>query len=159
MDYKPDWSEDTINRVEDLLEPEDIVFEWGTGYSTIWLAYRCKKVITMEHNPEWRDRIKAIADDLGLDNIEFHLCGLESLEYYTEIANNKDARLIIIDGRNRVRCFENARLACKQGGIIMLDDSQREKYQEVFNYGYNRSDTMPKEEGVDKGQKASLLYV
>jgi hypothetical protein len=33
------------------------VFEWGSGWSTIWLAERCARVVSMESDLAWHERI------------------------------------------------------------------------------------------------------
>jgi hypothetical protein len=126
------------------------VYEWGTGYSTIWLAQRAGQVITMEHNPEWRDRIKDIAKEENIFNIDFNLYPLNNEKYFTHIHSTGSIDFIIVDGRERVKCFNQAKLLHKP---IMLDDSEREKYSEVFNDGYMSIDTLP----TDKGQKATIF--
>ena len=148
--YNPDWSEDTIARVSIMLNKHMTVFEWGTGYSTIWLAQRCGQVITMEHNPEWYTKIKQIATEEGIENIDFNIFSLDDDRYYEHIHNIGDIDFIIIDGRNRMRCFEEA---FKLQKPIMLDDSEREKYNIAYSYGLNFKDTLP----TPQGQKATIF--
>jgi hypothetical protein len=148
--YRPDWSEDTIEKIDKVLTKNYTVFEWGTGYSTIWLAQRAGQVITMEHTQEWFDRIKAIAIALGSFNIDFNLYPLTDERYYTHIHNTGGVDFIIVDGRNRVRCFNEA---IKLGKPVMLDDSERERYKEVFTHGLNFIDTLPS----NAGQKATIF--
>jgi len=152
MDYRPDWSEDTIARVAFLLTKDMTVFEWGTGYSTIWLAQRCKQVITMEHDPEWYTKIKQIATEEGIENIDFNVFPLDEDNYYTHIHNVGDIDFIIIDGRERLRCFEEA---FKLQKTIMLDDSQREKYYGAYLYGLDFKETLP----TLLGQRATIFNV
>lgn len=160
MFYKPDWSPDTIAEVEKRIKGK-VVFEWGTGYSTIWLAQRAKKVYTMEHLQEWHDKIKNLAVQLKLDNIFFCLYPLDNNGYYegvhyVEVLDCKPGKpdFIIVDGRNRVKCFEQA---LKVGCPIMLDDSERERYKAVFDMADYASilNTIPDE----RGQKATIFNV
>ena len=37
----------------------DNVFEWGMGGSTLFLAKRCRKVISVEHNSRWFEMVRA----------------------------------------------------------------------------------------------------
>lgn len=152
QEYRPDWSPDTIHKIDKVLNKTYTVFEWGTGYSTIWLAQRVGKVITMEHDPDWFYKIQEIIRELGLTNIEQHLYPLDNEKYYTKIHDFKDIDFIIIDGRNRIRCFNEA---IKLGKFIMLDDSERDKYSEAFTKGLKFIDTLPTVEG----QKATIFDV
>jgi hypothetical protein len=148
--YLPDWSEDTIHKLDKAITKSYTVFEWGTGYSTLWLAQRAGKVITMEHNPDWFYRIQEIARDLGITNIEQHLYPLDNEKYYTKIHECAGIDFIIVDGRNRVRCFNEA---VKLGKYIMLDDSERDKYKEVFTHDYKFINTLP----TPEGQRATIF--
>jgi len=152
MKYLPDWSPDTIEKVEGMLNKKFTVFEWGTGYSTIWLAHRSGQVITMEHTQEWYDKIRRIARDMFLYNIDFNLFALHDERYFTHIHNTGGIDLIIIDGRERVKCFREAyKHDCP---IIMLDDSERDRYKEAFSYQLDYTDTLPN----TQGQKATIFY-
>jgi hypothetical protein len=150
MDYAPDWSDNTIDFIGKVLLKTDTVFEWGTGYSTIWLAQRVKKVITMEHNPVWFDKIKALAKELKITNIDFNLHLLFNDLYYNHIHNCDGIDFIIVDGRNRMRCFNEA---IKLGKPVMLDDSERVRYQQAFTKGLKGIDMLP----TPVGQKATIF--
>lgn len=152
MGYSPDWSQDTIRAIESMITKDMTVYEWGTGFSTIWLAQRVSELVTMEHNSYWYEKISGIAKELGLKNIQFELATLFQEKYYKQIHDVNGIGLIIIDGRNRVRCFNEA---VKVGAPIMLDDSERERYSEVFNHGLRFIDTLP----TSQGQKATIFNV
>src|SRR5579864_3727189 len=49
-----------IQFIESYLKKTDRVFEYGSGYSTPWLAARAEKVISVEDWPEWYERIKPL---------------------------------------------------------------------------------------------------
>lgn len=36
------------------------IFEWGSGFSTLWWAKRCGRIITVESNPNWIPYIKTL---------------------------------------------------------------------------------------------------
>ncbi len=36
------------------------VFEWGSGYSTLWWAERCRRIVTVESNVKWVAYIKPL---------------------------------------------------------------------------------------------------
>ena len=152
MEYKPDWSPDTIAEIEKILNEDYTIFEWGTGYSTIWLAERVGQVITMEHTQKWYDKIKAIAKELHLFNIDFNLYPLTDERYFKHIHNTAGADFIIIDGRERVRCFGEA---IKLGKPIMLDDSERERYKAIFDMADYKS--VLHTISNNQGQKATIF--
>ncbi len=113
------------------------VFEWGSGYSTIWFASRCKKIVSIEHNPEW---IKVLRDqlwELGFRNARikrrtpkwpFHIgSGGETSDYVLAI-HEEDTLYdcIIIDGEyHRNTCAVHALKRIKKNGVIILDNANQ----------------------------------
>ncbi len=150
MKYKPDWSPDTIAKVELFLTKDMRVFEWGIGNSTLWLAERCKTVYSMEHSHVWLEKIKDIATEIGIENIQFNLYDLDDRHYYEYIFDVPKPDLIIIDGRNRMECMKTA---VDVGSPILLDDSERPRYAMAFDMGLEFEDTTPDE----RGQKATFF--
>jgi len=55
----------SIDWLSAVIERKHIVFEWGMGGSTVFLAKKCKKVISVEHNEEWF----TIANDVINNNL------------------------------------------------------------------------------------------
>src|SRR5690606_11407686 len=37
---------------------ESLVFEWGSGYSTLWWAKRCKEITSVESYSKWYELLK-----------------------------------------------------------------------------------------------------
>jgi len=138
--------------IKDCLGKKSVVFEWGFGYSTIYLSNIVGKIISIEHNKEWYNKIKEEIKNLNIKNIELNLLlpdtnmGERYLEY---LSNNGDKTLlgmnfynyvsyidtfdilfdiIIIDGRCRNKCLDKAIRMIKSGGFLVFDDYERERY-------------------------------
>ena len=47
---------------------------------------------------------------------------------------DKEFDIVIVDGRDRVNCIRSAMHVTKEEGIIVLDDSERDAYQNGINY-------------------------
>ncbi len=108
------------------------IFEYGSGNSTIWFAKRAKKIISVEHDSAFynfmKDRIEK------LPNTTYIHKGLED-GYSKEVLNYKNAfDLVVIDGRERVLCAKNSIGTLKKEGIILWDNSEREKYKKGYNF-------------------------
>lgn len=56
-----------------FLKKDMIVFEWGSGASTLYLATRVKKVVSVEHNNEWYKAISKRLASAGPSNCEYIL--------------------------------------------------------------------------------------
>jgi|SRR5580700_6539557 hypothetical protein len=48
-----------IQWLTDRLKPDDRVFEFGCGHSTLWFSARVRQVVSIEHNQAWFDRLQA----------------------------------------------------------------------------------------------------
>lgn len=109
------------------LTPELSVFEFGSGYSTLFFAQRTKSIVSVEYDQEWYDKlstqIPANAELLFQDkDIDGDYCR-------TINGQHQKFDIIIVDGRDRVNCIKQALTAISDSGILVLDDSGREKYQ------------------------------
>lgn len=107
-------------------------FEWGSGGSTIWLAELGGEVASVEHNDEWYLRVDGWLTQYGLsDKVELNYIQLTG-GYADFILKYPDNHfdLIEIDGRKRAACTGNALPKLKPGGILIVDNSEREQYQE-----------------------------
>ena len=105
----PWWPAPVIRVVADLIEPDWQVLEFGSGRSTLWLAEHAGHVTAMEdHNVDYRfardmDRYSA-PEGLPAASIDF----------------------AIIDGSVRSRCLQTAFDLIRPGGLIYLDDSDKD---------------------------------
>lgn len=97
------------------------VFEYGSGNSTLFWEKIARKVISVEDDREWFDRIRK--KHLGSNNIEL-LYYPEKLSYIRSIKDCKIAfDIIIIDGSYRAECARVAVKKLKKGGMIILDNA------------------------------------
>lgn len=98
------------------------VFEFGTGYSSMYWAKRAKKVISIEDKPEWFAKFSA---EFQAPNWQMRYCDEKQGYEDTIFTDNEKYDVIIIDGKRRAECAANAVKALAAGGMIILDDSDR----------------------------------
>jgi hypothetical protein len=98
-----------------------LIFEWGTGNSSLFFAKRAKEVISVESDKLWFDQI----DKVKL--INNYLFFKDDLKEYVGIISsfNKKFDIIIIDGKEREKCSEISNDYNKDDGLIILDNSER----------------------------------
>jgi predicted O-methyltransferase YrrM len=110
-----------------FIHPAMNVLEFGAGGSTVWFSRRCR-LTTIEPSPEWMDEVRRFV------NPERWTAVLADRPYYEDAHSFGDPDsfdLVLVDGRDRVECCRVSIPLIKPGGILMLDNSERERYAEV----------------------------
>ena len=98
------------------------VFEYGTGYSSMYWSKRAQKVISIEDNPEW---FAKFSSEFKADNWQMRYFP-DTEEYENAVfADGEKYDVIVIDGRRRAECAACAVKALSAGGMVILDDSDR----------------------------------
>lgn len=145
--------------IEFVLTPEGIVYEYGSGGSTIFYLKRTRRVYSVEHDPNWFERVRAVMTEKGLTNCDLRLIppepvfvqngdpedpaaysssderykGYSFRRYASSIDSFSDAffDFVSVDGRARPSCIYHAHRKVKFGGYLMLDNSDISKYQKA----------------------------
>lgn len=60
-----------IALLERMLLPTDRGLEFGSGRSTLWFARRIGRLISVEDDPAWHDRISRQLKELSLGNVDY----------------------------------------------------------------------------------------
>lgn len=155
---EPWISRECIYVLDHILPLEAIGLEWSSGSSTLWLSYRLKSLISIENNKNWSNMVKNILDRRNLskrteinwiDKDSYNFCDNDSKyisNFYkrdtcfksyvtTNLIPNRKYDFINIDGRARTGCLiRSLKLLKKIGGIIILDNAQRERYKWSYKY-------------------------
>jgi len=151
------------------LKPDMAVFEYGSGGSTVFIAQRVRKIISVEHKRDWYQRASRFLAAQGISNCEYLLCEPENLSSGTSVRYSyqsytsfkaegfgfrayvksiekypdKSFDLVFIDGRARASCIFHALPKIKPGGYLLLDNAEREIYQDTISsllHPYERID-------------------
>ena len=115
----PWYSYPAIEYIKQLDLSDKSIFEYGSGNSTMFWASRCKKLVSVEDNREWFDKIKAKIPA----TVEYNL--FEQKEDYIESIRkfSNEFDVIIIDGSHRYDCAVEALKKLRNDGFIILDNS------------------------------------
>lgn len=142
--------------LKEHLTTNQLVFEYGSGGSTIFLSKRVKELISVEHDKNWYQRVldklkreKLTSCKLLLRQPEHGLLnnfppsdpksylsaapsyrGMNFKRYVTSIEKFPDEYfdLVIVDGRARPSCMASAKGKIRPKGCLLLDDSDRRPY-------------------------------
>jgi hypothetical protein len=140
-----------------ILTPNALVFEYGSGGSTLFYSARAQKVISVENDAEWSGRVRDTLTNRGVRNCDFRFVpsskthngdgdpmdpqsyassaeeysGHSFRQYVVTVDDFPDQffDFVAIDGRARPSCIQHARAKVKIGGYLMLDNSERPSYQ------------------------------
>lgn len=106
------------------------LFEYGSGYSSLYYAAKVEQVVSVEHHTGWYyTMLKKVPPNLSLRYVPLQYDG----DYCRAIVDeNALFDVVIVDGRDRVRCLEHAATRLSDKGVIVLDDSQRPQYARAF---------------------------
>lgn len=147
--------------LDNFLKEDMIVFEWGSGGSTLYFCKQVKKIISVEHNKEWFNQVSIALDEEKIKNCDYYLIKpkrniiLKYFSYCSILYNSKtfleykdfsfknyvkkideyeDGSLdfVFIDGRARIACIAHAIKKIKKGGFLMLDNSERKDYSSAI---------------------------
>lgn len=98
------------------------VFEYGTGYSSMYWSKRAAKVISIEDKPEWYAKFST---EFKASNWQMRYCDEKQGYEDTIFSDGEKYDVIVIDGKRRAECAASAVKALATGGMIILDDSDR----------------------------------
>lgn len=118
-----------IDFIKTRLNKELSIFEYGSGNSTLFYAKHVKRVVSVEHDEAWFNKIvKEKAP-----NAEMIFTHLEKNGAYSQKAKllGEKFDIIIVDGRDRVNCCIHSVEALTANGVLVLDDSERDFYNEA----------------------------
>ena len=132
----------SISFLEKRINADMSVFEYSCGNSTLWWSKRVRQLVSCEHDKAWYQRMKQLIPanvDLFHIDLEYGGAYSQKISQYSQAFD-----IVVIDGRDRNNCAKNCLGALQEQGVIIWDNSDRECYQDGFEYllakGYKRLD-------------------
>ena len=121
-----------IDFIKGRLNKQHTVFEFGSGNSTFFYAKNAGIVVSVEHDKSWYDKIVSTKPE----NSEMIYCELKRGGDYANMPVKLGEKfdIIIVDGRDRVNCCMRSIDALSPNGVVVLDDSEREKYRPAVEF-------------------------
>ena len=146
----PWWTLSAVKEADAFLKRRGSakVFEYGSGASTIWLARRAASVVSVEKDLCLHGAVQAMngpytnarvghkeAESVPVHGYISEKEGYEgrSFRYYASAIDEAGLfDLIVIDGRARAACLRHSLKHLAPGGIIIFDNSGRERYRSAI---------------------------
>jgi precorrin-6B methylase 2 len=140
--------------LDKILKNDMVVWEYGSGSSTLYFARRVKQVYSVENDKKWFDHLTARITVEYIKNIHYMLIEAEKINSETlnsiyisksvtterrnfmnyassiDVIPDNSLDIILIDGRARKACIAHAIPKIKQGGYLIIDNSDRSYYFE-----------------------------
>lgn len=119
-----------ISFLEDRLTKELTLFEYGSGFSTLFYSRLVGTVYSVENDARWFEEMhKKLPANASIFFVEAD----ENGNYAGAIERVDPVDIVIVDGRDRVNCLERAISKLTERGVIVLDDSNRSRYQMAYS--------------------------
>lgn len=116
-----------LNFMDARIDRRSYVVEYGAGWSTRWFAERCGKLLSIETDMGWIERVKPDLQGVCCDwRIE------ESKSPGGVKIGQPDMVLIDCAEQHRLACAKSGWNALKPGGWLIFDDAQRQRHAEAI---------------------------
>lgn len=133
------------------------VFEFGSGYSTLWFSKRVKQIVSVEHNSKWANIISNKLPDNGKIVLV-----KDEMKYPMEVMRHGLFNIILVDGIMRNECIQIGINALEKDGVIILDNAERNEYinskNNLINLGFRELPLIGLSPAELKNIQTSVFY-
>jgi hypothetical protein len=113
------------------LKPVDCGLEWGSGRSTVWFARRTARLTSVEHDPDWAERVTDILRHARLEGrVDYRLAPDGASERqdsnYVQVVQSIETGTLdycLVDGVARDHCALVCLDRLKPGGVVIIDNA------------------------------------
>jgi SAM-dependent methyltransferase len=163
IDKMPWLSFSAIDFLKKTVQPDMLVFEYGSGGSTLFWASRTKYVISVEHDRSWFEKMHAELTRDQIKNVDYLLAepqedplyakkSIQNPDDYISEGKNYSGKnfqnyvktidkypdehfdIIIVDGRARPSCIKHAAGKLRHKGYLVIDNTERRYYLSSFHF-------------------------
>lgn len=113
-----------LHFLRERVKPEWRILEFGAGMGTLWWSRHVREAVAIEHDADWADHVT------NKCNARLIRVSAGSADDYLRSALSSGTySVVIVDGIFRNECLAVAPSLLDDGGVIVLDDAQREEYR------------------------------
>jgi len=133
-DYLPRLNLQTVEFLKEIITSDSLVLETGSGSSTIWFGMQAKKVIALESDKGWHERVRGFVNKEKLRNIKLYFDPDYPKKQFKEILQSEDIieyDIVLHDGPFsaglRILAMSFIHLFVKAGGYLIVDDTHDQR--------------------------------
>jgi len=115
-----------LDFMDSKITPSSYVLEFGAGWSSLWFAERCRRLVSVESSEEWAHKVNVALTET------YHVarCSVRMMDDPRPL--EVEADLVLVDSEEHLRylhAIAGWRLL-KGGGWLVFDDAQRVRHAE-----------------------------
>jgi len=145
----------SLDWLEPKIQKSWKVFEWGTGYSTVYWAKKVAEVISVEDTEKWRDKVVKLLEDKQLENYTIHLILPDDLPVEQHIIHNKVAERLAQDPENYMT--KHSLVSTYESYVKKIDSFSDEYFDLIFIDGRARASCI--KHAIDKLRAGGYLVL
>ncbi len=132
----------SLHFLEERVQPDMRVFEYGSGNGTRWWARHAREVVAVEHDRDWYEQVSR---RLPKNATVIHQA-LKPAGAYAETILGQPGKfqIVVVDGRDRSNCALTAIPKLSADGVIIWDNAERPRYRAgqraLMRKGFRRID-------------------
>jgi hypothetical protein len=167
IDKMPWLSFSAIAFLQKAAAPDMLVFEYGSGGSTLFWTSKTKYVISVEHDRSWFEKMLVELTSNQITNIDYLLVeaqedplfakkSIQNPDDYISEGKNYAGKnfqnyvrtidkypdeyfdIIVVDGRARPSCIKHAIRKLNHRGYLVIDNTEREYY--LYSFQFNKAE-------------------
>ena len=118
---------DAIRYLSQMIRPDDIGVEFGSGRSTIWLAKKLKHLTSIENDSNWYSKVKNMIADMGIEKKIKYIKQENGIDYYNtcDLFEENSIDFCLIDGIVRDQCALRMIPKMKSCSLLVIDNIER----------------------------------
>lgn len=132
--YLPRLNLQTVEFLKKIVTLNSLIFETGSGSSTIWFGKQAKKVVALESDRGWYERVQGFVRKENLQNVKLYFDPDYPRKQFKEILQSEDVieyDIVLHDGPFsaglRISAMKFIHLFVKAGGYLIVDDTHDQR--------------------------------
>lgn len=105
----PWFTHGALDEIAETDWSDKVVWQWGAGLGDTWIAKKCKRLYSVERNPEWIIKARSIGHSENIEYIHRSCNDCSGMQdYYCEIPEDIRPDIFIVDDAYRYECIVKA---------------------------------------------------